>query len=43
MAKMTDWNRERGGWWMGGEWGWKRSEQRRKRRERGGKIWWKWE
>lgn len=21
MAKMTDWDREREGWWMSGEWG----------------------
>ena len=43
MAKMTDWSRKgkAGGWvW---EWGRKRSEWRGKRRERGGKIWGKWE
>lgn len=26
MAKMTDWSREREGWWMSGEWGWKKGE-----------------
>lgn len=26
MAKMTDWNGEREGLWMGGEWGKKKGE-----------------
>ena len=43
MAKITDWGREgKAGEWMGNG-GRKRSEWKGGRRERGGKIWWKWE
>lgn len=40
MAKMTDWSREREGWWMGVRMG---EEEEGMEWERGGKIWWKWE
>lgn len=43
MAKMTDWNREREGWWMSGKWGWKKGEWRGNGMKRDGKIWGKWE
>lgn len=35
MAKMTDWDRERESWWMGGEWGWKKGRKGGKWNEKG--------
>lgn len=43
MVNLVDWNREREGWWMGGEWGWKKGEWRGNGMKRDGKIWGKWE
>ena len=43
MANLTDWSREREGWWMGVEMGWGEGWMEGKGQEKGGKIWWKWE
>ncbi len=39
MANLMDWSRKREGWWMGVGMG----EEEGEWKERGGKIWWKWE
>ena len=36
---MTDWNREREGWWMSGEGGWKKEGKEGNEMKKGGKIW----
>ena len=40
---MTDWSREREGWWMGEEWSRKREGKEENGMKKGGKIWRKWE
>lgn len=40
MVNLTDWSRGKKGWWMGTRMG---AGGGMNGKERGGKIWWKWE